>query len=38
MILVSYVCCECCDHLVSETGKIVSNVMEPILEKVRYNI
>jgi len=38
MILVSYVCCECCDNLVSETGKIVINVMEPILENVGCNI
>jgi len=37
MILVSYVCCECCDHLVSEKGKIVINVMESILEKVGCN-
>lgn len=34
MLLLSYVCCEFCDHLVSETGKIVINVREPILEKV----
>jgi len=38
MILVFYLCCEYCDHLVSETGNIVINVREPILEKVGYNI
>jgi hypothetical protein len=38
MLLVSYVCYECCDHLVAETGEIVINVRKPILEKVGYNI